>query len=307
MRLAGRPRSSPKSIGPDGPVPRVHPGPSPSGCGGGPCAYPGFPLLKRPQSYLTQDVSLPAYHARMIVHPACPVLELRRYALVPGRRDELIELFEREFVESQEETGATLLGQFRDLDDPDRFVWIRGFPGMATRAESLAAFYGGPVWKQHARAANATMVDSDDVYLLRPVDPMWALRTPAEPRPPVGAPETASRVLVTIYHRDRPVDREFVDFFDGTVAAMLRDTGAEPLCYLQTEPAENTFPALPVREGENVFVWLAVFPSAAGVEAWQRRLEGDDGWREKVLPGLAARASRTELMTLAPTPRSLLR
>jgi len=243
----------------------------------------------------------------MIVHPACPVLELRRYALVPGRRDELIELFEREFVESQEETGATLLGQFRDLDDPDRFVWIRGFPDMDIRAESLAAFYGGPIWKHHAQAANATMVAPDDVYLLPPVHPMWALRTPPDPRPPVGAAEPESRVLVTIYHRDRAVDREFVDFFDGTVAPMLRDSGAEPLCYLHTEPAENTFPGLPVREGEHVFVWLAAFPSAAGLDAWQQRLEGDDSWHDKALAGLAARTVRTELMTLAPTARSLLR
>ena len=32
----------------------------------------------------------------------CPVLELRQYTLKPGMRDILIELFEREFVESQE-------------------------------------------------------------------------------------------------------------------------------------------------------------------------------------------------------------
>jgi hypothetical protein len=31
----------------------------------------------------------------------------------------LIELFDREFVETQEELGMDLLGRFRDLDDPD--------------------------------------------------------------------------------------------------------------------------------------------------------------------------------------------
>ena len=67
----------------------------------------------------------------------CPVLELRQYTLRPGMRDVLIELFEREFVESQEALGMTLVGQFRDLDDPNRFVWLRGFADMTTRA-SLA-------------------------------------------------------------------------------------------------------------------------------------------------------------------------
>jgi hypothetical protein len=88
---------------------------------------------------------------------------------------------------------------------------------------------------------------------------------------------------------------------------VLRDTGAEPLAYLHTEPAENTFPALPVREGEQVFVWLAAFPSAAELESWQWRLEEDDTWRGVARPGLAERTVATEVMTLAPTPRSLLR
>lgn len=97
--------------------------------------------------------------------------ELRQYKLVPGKRDVLIELFEREFVETQEAVGMNVIGTFRDMDDPDRFVWLRNFPDMECRARSLAAFYGGPVWKAHREAANATMIDSDNVLLLRPA---WA-------------------------------------------------------------------------------------------------------------------------------------
>lgn len=53
------------------------------------------------------------------------VIELRRYRLHPGRRDELVALFERECVETREAEGIDLIGQFIDLDDPDRFVWLR--------------------------------------------------------------------------------------------------------------------------------------------------------------------------------------
>jgi hypothetical protein len=49
----------------------------------------------------------------------------------------------------------------------DRFVWLRGFTDMKARREGLEAFYGGPTWKAHAAAANATMIDSDNVFLLR--------------------------------------------------------------------------------------------------------------------------------------------
>lgn len=116
------------------------------------------------------------------------VFELRQYTLRPGRREELIELFDREFVESQEECGAAVVGQFRDLDDPDRFVWRRGFRDIAVRHEALAAFYGGPVWAEHGPAANATMADSDDVLLLRPLVEGGGPAVEPSGRPRAGSP-----------------------------------------------------------------------------------------------------------------------
>src|SRR5881396_4339765 len=74
----------------------------------------------------------------------CPVVELRQYTLHPGMRDTLIELFDREFVEPQEALGMKVIGQFRDLERPDRFVWLRGFSDMPSRKQMLADFYGGP-------------------------------------------------------------------------------------------------------------------------------------------------------------------
>src|SRR4051812_37291441 len=94
--------------------------------------------------------------------------ELRQYTMVPGQRDTLVELFDRAFVESQEAVGIRVIGQFRDLDRPDRFVWLRSFPDLPSRTRALAAFYGGPVWREHRDAANATMLDSNDVLLLTP-------------------------------------------------------------------------------------------------------------------------------------------
>src|SRR6267142_529420 len=98
----------------------------------------------------------------------CPIVEVRQYTLHAGQLDKLIDLFEREFIASQEALGISVIGQFRDRDDPNRFVWLRGFPRMAARGEALAAFYGGTVWQAHREAANATMLDSDNVLLLRP-------------------------------------------------------------------------------------------------------------------------------------------
>ena len=98
----------------------------------------------------------------------CAVVELRQYALQPQRFDPFARLFEREFIEPQEAAGITVIGQFRNLDDPDRFVWLRGFADMPSRARALETFYGGALWKSLRDEANANFVDTDNVLLLRP-------------------------------------------------------------------------------------------------------------------------------------------
>jgi quinol monooxygenase YgiN len=201
------------------------------------------------------------------------IVALRQYTLHPGTRDVLIELFDREFVESQEAVGMQVFGQFRDLDDPDRFVWLRGFRDMPTRARALEAFYGGPVWKQHRDAAIATMIDSDNVFLLRPARPWSGLSVEKVERLPPGSPEVSGGLVVaTIWHLDATAGSEFLDFFEGTVDPALKDAGASILGYFVTETSPNNFPALPVREDENVFVCISGFSDQAAYDSTWRLL-----------------------------------
>ncbi|MEU0466168.1 NIPSNAP family protein [Amycolatopsis sp. NPDC006131] len=287
------------------------------------------------------------------------LFELRQYTLHPGRRDELVALFDREFVESQAEVGMRVYGQFHDLDDPDRFVWIRGFPDASRRAESLAAFYDRhPAWLAHREAANATMVDSDDVLLLAPVSgdlgaaggsppvsvsgglgvvgvsrpvPVGGDLGAAGNSPPVpvtGGPAVAggsppgpvsggsgvaggsppgpvsgelgvargssaagaggggaAGFEIVICHPDDP--GAFPAFFQRELLPALTEAGAPPLASFRTSVQRNDYPRLPVREGEQVFVWLSRSPAPA-----------------ELLP--AARRPPQRLR-LAPTPRSWLR
>lgn len=103
----------------------------------------------------------------------CSVVELRQYTLHPGQRDTLVTLFERELIESQEAAGIRVLGQFEDLDRPDRFVWFRGFAGMAGRHAALTAFYGGPVWAEHRAAEIHRVPGAKDLrdFCLEHVEP----------------------------------------------------------------------------------------------------------------------------------------
>jgi quinol monooxygenase YgiN len=238
----------------------------------------------------------------------CAVLELRQYTLHPGQRDVLIELFEREFVETQEAVGIELVGTFRDLDRPDRFVWIRGFPDMPSRAASLQAFYGGPAWQAHRDAANATMIDSDNVLLLRPSGKDGSFAKPTAPRTPAGATARPhARVLATIYHFAAPTDDAFRRFFDDELSPVLADAGAAPIARLETEPAENTFPRLPVRTGEHVFVWLARFDDDAALRASEQQFAASPQWAA-LKPKLDRMLkSPPERLVLEPTARSRLR
>ena len=83
-------------------------------------------------------------------------------------RDVLIDLFERKFIEAQEDVGMGVIGHFRNADDPNAFVWVRAFADMESRARALAGFYDGATWQSHRSAANATLLDNDNVLLLRP-------------------------------------------------------------------------------------------------------------------------------------------
>ncbi|MFJ1595625.1 NIPSNAP family protein [Streptomyces sp. NPDC088261] len=235
------------------------------------------------------------------------VIELRQYTLRPGRRDELIELFEREFVETQEETGMFVLGSFRDLDHPDRFVWLRGFTDMEARREALSAFYGGPVWAAYGPRANATMLDSDDVLLLRPSPAGCGFPTDPAGRRRAGAGAPDGFVAAALWHFPPGTHDGGALIQDGLVP-LLRRTGPAPFAVLTTEPATNTFPRLPVRTGENVVAVLTSYPD----EDAHRRHLADAAADPLVRNGLLtdierAQSSAPQLLRLAPTVRSLIR
>jgi len=229
---------------------------------------------------------------------AQPVVELRQYKIVEGRRDAFVSLFDREFVETQEAAGMRLVGQFRDLDDPNRFVWIREFPTMADRAKTLTAFYSGPVWLAHRGAANPMIEHADNVFLLRPAA-KGAGFAPNAPRS--GGPTGV--IMVHVWRLWQEPDAGFVRAFEA-LRPELAAAGLPVVAAYLPERAANTFPALPVREGEKVFVWFTRAPSAQAYAAAAARLEQRAAWTAFVADQLE---SPPLVRRLAPTPRSALR
>ena len=217
-----------------------------------------------------------------MTEPGWPLVELRRYTLRPGSRAQFVQLFETELVETQEAVGIRVGGIFTDLDRPDMFVWLRGFAPGVDPGAALTAFYSGPVWQRHGPAANAMMIDSDNVFALRPVPGIAGLPAPIGDRAPVGATTAADYRMVAGVVLGEPAP-----------AALAADVGAvidAPVAVLRTDDAPNYFPPLPLRH-ERAVAWFATVA---------------DGNLDATTAAVAERFAgpRHELLRLAPTPRA---
>ena len=244
------------------------------------------------------------------VPPPSAVIELRQYKILPGKRDEMIGLFEREFVESQEALGMRLVGTFRDQNDPDRFTWIREFESMDMRDRELSTFYFGPVWKAHRNEANALLDDNDNVLLLRPaVAGLDFNGSYLKMRAPVGAtPAPAGLVVVNVHYLWKEPAQDFTRFFVERVRPQLESAGLPVIGAFVPERTPNNFPRLPVRQAENVFVWFTRVSDAEAFRSGMRRATAGEAWQRDVAPRLHDFEERaTQVLMLAPTARSALR
>ncbi len=179
----------------------------------------------------------------------CSVVELRQYTLVPGTRQDFIELFEREFVETQQAANIRLLGTFSDTDDPDRFVWIRGFADMTSRRAALSEFYTSAVWLEHRSRANSMIIDSDNVRLLKPSPGYPGLEDWTATRPAASTTERPSAITIVLQEIEAGEDA-------AAARAVCPPDVVDPRLFavFETEPATNTFPQLPVIDSERVLV-----------------------------------------------------
>jgi hypothetical protein len=193
-------------------------------------------------------------------NPRLKVIELRNYLLKAGARERFSNYFEDHFIESQNVLRGFVLGQFRIKSDDDRFFWIRGFEDMQTRLTFLRRFYEqGEVWKQFGSGANEMMLDSDNVYLLKP------LRSES-----FGYDEFAKGkgIIVIESYFVKPKHRdELADLFEANHTAHLK---SKPILCV-SEMSENDFPRLPVMQDENLLIAITVFPDESDYQLHLRQ------------------------------------
>lgn len=93
------------------------------------------------------------------------IVEVRSYRIKPGRRSEFIEFFETRAVPALRSHGMKVLGPLLDVENPNKFVWLRAFPTLDDRDRMKESFYEGELWKNELEAIAMPMLDSYDVIL----------------------------------------------------------------------------------------------------------------------------------------------
>ncbi len=230
------------------------------------------------------------------------VIELRRYTIQPGGREDFALYFESYFPEAFEQLGAIAFGHFFERARPDHFTWLRGFHDIDARARVNAEFYYGPLWKEHRETLNSLIVDSDDVLLLHPVSADRGV--PVLPAVDVVREKAGAQGIVALQIFAVPVGgvdaflRSAEPAFAGYRAAGARDAGV-----LATLDVKNNFPQLPVRSDGPYVVWLGIVPDEA---ALARLAALARAFAESPEARSSARAA-TEWVVLDPARRSRLR
>src|SRR5207245_5184552 len=93
------------------------------------------------------------------------IVEVRKYTIKPGLRARFIDCFETRAVPAQRGVGMGILGPLLDLENPDVFVWLRGFPSLEERERMKTAFYEGELWLKELEAIAMPMLERYEVIL----------------------------------------------------------------------------------------------------------------------------------------------
>lgn len=183
-----------------------------------------------------------------VVTAGGPVIELRNYLIKPHMREAFIEYFERHFIQSQNEIGGQILGQYKVKDARDQFFWIRGFSDMSGRNKFLNDFYHGPFWQQHKATANSMLLNNDNVHLLKPLN--FAAGSGASFDLSWFRQEKGIAVI-DYYIANQKLDKLF-GFVHKEYLSLLTAAGIDKTSFWISETATNEFTALPVFQDTNL-------------------------------------------------------
>ena len=231
------------------------------------------------------------------------VVEFRRYVTADGELAHFVKYFDAYFPEAFEQLGAMVFGQFTERGRPNRFTWLRGFHDINARPIVNAAFYYGPLWKEHRIKVNAILPDSDNVMLLRPLHPEHGISVLPAVDPVTEERGAQGIVVAQIFAVKKGREEAFAQQAEAAFDAYRVD-GVHPAGVLVSLDVPNNFPQLPIRTDGPFLVWLGVVRDEATLD---RRLAPILASAERSLATGGLLRGAPERVVMDPTPRSRLR
>ena len=190
------------------------------------------------------------------------VLELRNYLLKPNLADTFSQYFHSKFVAPMNDLGGYTLGEFKINGVNDRFVWLRGFTNMKTRVKFLNDFYlNSPTWKEYGKGANEMMINSDNVYLLKPLHKNVLLKT------------DKIFTVIDFYICNSTIEK-VIKLFDTEYIPFLKTIHVNDISFWISEMTENDFPRLPVFQDKNLLVSITHYKDEAEYQTKQKEIDG---------------------------------
>ena len=93
------------------------------------------------------------------------IVEVRSYRIKPGKRAEFVKLFETRAVPALRKYGMKIVGPLLDVENPNKFVFLRSFPSIEDRERLKDEFYSSEIWKNELEPFAMPLLDSYDVIL----------------------------------------------------------------------------------------------------------------------------------------------
>jgi hypothetical protein len=189
------------------------------------------------------------------------VLELRNYLLKPNLADTFSQYFHSKFVAPMNDLGGYTLGEFKISGVDDRFVWLRGFANMKTRVQFLNDFYlNSPTWKEYGEGANEMMINSNNVYLLKPLHKNVLLKT------------DKTFTVIDFYICNSTIEK-VIKLFDTKYIPFLKTINVDDISFWISEMTKNDFPRLPVFQDKNLLVSITHYNDEAEYQTRQKEID----------------------------------
>lgn len=216
------------------------------------------------------------------------VLEIRNYLLKPDLTNKFSDYFHTKFVAPMNELGGYTLGEFKINSVNDRFVWFRGFADMKTRLKFLNDFYcNSATWKEYGKGANEMMINSDNVYLLRPL------------KKEVNSILLTDKIFTVVdFYICNGTLEKVINLFDTTYIPFLKNLKIEDITLWVSELTENDFPRLPVFQDKNLLVSIVHYQDENEFYTKQKEIENMPTDLKKSMQELVTIQNKLVLLSL---------